>query len=70
MQSLPLANSYAAITYKRVTGSFVAGVAYLGKVCASKRERVNINLYHGDAIDVAEVRSTGGQGEGAPRFGG
>lgn len=55
VQSLPLANSYAAITYKRVTGSFVAGVAYLGKVCASKRERVNINLYYSDASEVAET---------------
>ena len=52
-----MANSYAALTYKQVgSGSFVAGIAYLGKVCASKRERVNINLYYSDASEVAEVR--------------
>ena len=57
LQSAPLANSYALLTYKRVgRGSFVAGVAWKGTVCAAKSRRVNINLYYGDATRTSEVR--------------
>ena len=61
VQSLPWANSYALLTYKRLqgSGSFTLGIAYVGTACASKNMRVNINLYHSDAIKTAEVRRKG-----------
>ena len=60
LQSAPLVNSYALLTYKRVgSGSFTSGIAYVGQVCGSKSKRVNINLYWGDSIRTSEVRRKG-----------
>ena len=60
IQSAPLANSYALLTYKRVgSGSFTSGIAYIGQVCGPKSKRVNINLYWGDSIRTSEVRRKG-----------
>ena len=58
--TLPEADTYSAITFRRVKKDgkeFTSGTAMSPAVCSkSLSNRVNINLFHQDVVNTAEVQ--------------